>query len=381
MNIIQIFPYYPPHMGGAEQRIRTLSERLAKKGHKVEVFTSDIGCPKDKQLRSTKNLKIHYLPGKKFGNLVIMSSLYKELKKVPQDSIMHMHVVHMFTPEIIRLVSKIRKIPYIIHIRGDLSSSKIFIRKVLECYKEVFLKRTLKDSHKLIVLTEDYKKMILNRYKLNLDNIYTIPNATDFKIIDKKEIHLSFELNNLLFVGRLTEEKNVDSIIHALYLLKNKSINFKIVGEGEYKKKLINLIKELNLNKRVIFLGELNRKNLYKEYLKSDLVILPSKYECFSSVLLEAMATGVPIIASDIPGTRNVIKNGHNGLLVKPTPEKIAEAIDKLIKNPKLREKLARNGLKEVKKYSWDKIVEQTERVYEEVLREHSKKLNQKRSE
>ena len=89
-------------------------------------------------------------------------------------------------------------------------------------------------------------------------------------------------------------------------------------------------------------------------------------------VLLEAMARGLPVIATNIPAVKNVIKNNYTGLLVEPTPEKIAEAIEKLIKNPKLREKLARNGLKEVKKYSWDKIVKQTEQVYREVLKEHA---------
>ena len=85
-------------------------------------------------------------------------------------------------------------------------------------------------------------------------------------------------------------------------------------------------------------------------------------------VLLEAMATKTAIIASDIPGIRSVIKNNYNGLLVKPTPEKIAKAIEELINNPKLRLKLTENGIKEVKKYTWDNVIGETEKIYREVI-------------
>jgi len=76
------------------------------------------------------------------------------------------------------------------------------------------------------------------------------------------------------------------------------------------------------------------------------------------------MATKTPVIASDIPGIRSVVKNNYNGLLVKPTSEEIAKAIPKLTDSPKLRKKLTRNGLTEVKKYSWNKILELFERTY-----------------
>jgi len=371
-KIISISPYFPPRLGGGEQRARDLSEHLAKKGHQVEVFTSDIDCPKNKQLKSTKNLKIHYLPAREFAHTPIIPSLFSKLMNIPKDSIIDINAGIALSPEIGLLISKLRSIPYIVHFRADppISGSWGFL---LKTYKKLFLSKVLKNANRIIALNKDYKNLISKRYILSKNKIIVIPNATDFRIIKENKLRIR-KLKCLLFVGRFTSEKNITSIIEALSLLKNKDLRFFLAGDGEDKQKLITLIKELGLKKQVIFLGELNRKKLYKEYLKSDLVILPSKVECFSSVLLEAMATGVPIIASDIPGTRSVIKDNYNGILVEPTPEKIAEAIDKLIKNPKLREKLARNGLKEVKKYSWDKIVEQTEKVYEEVLREHNKK-------
>ena len=107
MRIIQIVAYYPPYVGGMQNVVREISERLAKKGHQVEVFTSDIGCNKGK-LRSTKNLKIHYLKSWEFAHTPIMPSLFFKLLKMSKDSIMHIHIAQAFIPEVVYLISKIQ---------------------------------------------------------------------------------------------------------------------------------------------------------------------------------------------------------------------------------------------------------------------------------
>ena len=374
MKIIQVTPYYPPHLGGMEQRIRDLSERLAKKGHDVEVFTSNIRYPKNKQIKSTKNLKIHYLKSWEFAHTPIAPSLFFRLMRIPKDSIMHVHVSQPLVPEIAWLVSKLRGIPYVAHIRGDPDKSGK-LGFLLPFYKKIFLKRVLKDSNKVIVLTKDYKYFISKKYNLSLKKITSIPNSTNFSIIqnNKKENNPK---KKLLFVGRLSVQKNIPVLLESFNRLikRNHNLELDIVGDGEEKEDIINFINKNGLNNKVILFGRLEGKKLKKMYKNSDIFLLVSKDEGFSTTLLEAMATSTPIIASDILGTRSVIKKGYNGLLVKPTPENIAEAIEKLIKNPKLRERLAKNGLKEVKKYSWNKIIAQTEKVYREVLKEHNKK-------
>ena len=122
MRIIQITSYYPPRIGGVPNVTRELSERLAKKGHQVEVFASNIDCNKGK-LKSTKNLKIHYLKSWVFAHTPIISSLFFQLLTISKDSIIHLHVAPPFVPEIVYLVSKIKNIPYIIHLHTDLGPS------------------------------------------------------------------------------------------------------------------------------------------------------------------------------------------------------------------------------------------------------------------
>jgi len=87
----------------------------------------------------------------------------------------------------------------------------------------------------------------------------------------------------------------------------------------------------------------------------------------FGIVLIEAMASGLPIVVSNIPAVRNIVENGKTGLLVKPSAEDFAKAIEKLLNSSQLRKKLIKNGLEEAKKYNWDKIVEKYEDVYQNV--------------
>lgn len=374
MNIIQISSYYYPHVGGAEQRARDLSEKLAKKGHQIEVFTSDIRCPKEKQLKSKKNLKIHYLKSWEFAHTAIIPFLFFNLLKIPKNSIIHLHVVQPLMPEIVWLVSKIRNIPYVAHIRIDVQKMGFF-GFLLNPYKGIFLKKVLSDANRIIVLTEDYNHLIEDKYGIKKDKIEVIPNATSFNIIKNKSINLHSPIR-LLFVGRLSYQKNIPLLLDSFKeaYIKNKEIELHMVGEGEDEKLIEKFIKENNLKNNIIIYGSKIGKQLEKIYKKSDIFISLTKQEAFSTVFLEAMASGLPIITTNILSVRNVIKNNYNGILVKPTPKEAVRAIEKLIKNPNLRERLVTNGLKEVKKYSWDEIVQQTEQVYREVLYDNNKK-------
>lgn len=378
MKIIQITPCYPPHLGGMDNVAKELSERLAKKGHQVEVFTSDIGCPKDKQLKSTKNLKINYLPAWEFAHTPIIPSLFWRLMKIPKDSIVCVHSSgEAFVPEIVYLISKIKKISYIIHIHLDVGPTGKF-GFLLPFYKKIFLNKILKSSKKIIVPTKDYINIIKNKYSLQEEKITCMSNGIDLKIF--KKLKSNWRLHKpikLLFVGRFSKQKDVPLLIRSFKKLTEKNsgnVKLHIVGDGEEKNKIITLIKKEKLENGIVLHGLKQGKKLHEIYQNSDIFISATNQESFGLTYLEAMASGLPIVTTNIPGVRNVIKNNYNGLLVKPTPEEIAKAIEKLIKDPNLRKKLAENGLKEVKKYSWDKIAKQYIQLYKQILKNDPKK-------
>ena len=374
MKVVQVVSYYPPHIGGIEKFVKEVSDRLAKKGHHVEVFTSDVGLKKERDI-STVNLNIHRLKSWEFAHSAIIPSLFFKLLKISKDSVIHVHVAQIMIPEIVYLVSKIKSIPYIAYIHGDAEpSGKMGF--LLPFYKKVFLQRVLNSALKIVVPTEDYIDLISKKYAISKTKIYVVPPGIDLKNFKR----LSLKLHNpirLLFVGRLAKQKNIPLLIKSFKkIIDNNDFNIElhIVGEGEDKNKINQLIKTLKLENKVVLHGRLPEKRLYEIYSNSDIFILSSIYESFGIVLIEAMASGLPIVASNILAVRNVVENNKTGLLVKLTPEDFAKAIEKLLNNSQLREKLIKNGLEEVKKYNWDKTVSKFEWIYKEVIHDNNKK-------
>ncbi|MHB1377557.1 MAG: glycosyltransferase family 4 protein [Candidatus Humimicrobiaceae bacterium] len=364
MKIIQITPYYPPHTGGIENVVKEISESLAKRGHQVEVFTSDIGSKKDK-LISTKNLKIYYLKSFIFANTPIIPSLFFKLMRIHKDSILHLHAAPAFIPEVVYLISKIKKIPYIVHIHLEAEpSGKLGF--LLPFYKKIILKRVLKSASRIIVLGKEYRTLINNKYNI-LENIMIIPNGVGEEFFINKE-NTSSKHTNLLFVGRLSAQKNIPKLIDSIYLIKSKVV-LHIVGDGEKKIEIEKLISDKKL-KNVILHGKKTGKNLINFYKNADIFILTSNVEAMPLVLLEAMASGTPIVASDVLGSRELV--GKSGILVSPpTPDNFARAIDNLIEDKILMDILSKRGREKAKNYDWNKIVEKFVDVYGKVLNEN----------
>jgi len=369
MKIVQVSSYYPPHLGGLENVAKEISERLAKKSHQVEVFTSDIGCPKEEQLKSTKNLKIHYLKSKEFAHTPIIPSLYKELMKISQDSIIHVHTAQAYVPEKVDKMCKKRKMTYIAQVHGDAEPSSWIGKIILGPYKAIFLKKFLKNAKKVLVLTEGYKELIHKKYSIDKNKIIVIPNGVgeEFFIKNKSKNKIS----HLLFVGRISIEKNLPRLIESVNLCKSKFI-LDIVGDGELLNLAKKLVKQKNL-KNIIFHRRKTGKDLINFYKNSDAFISTSNGEAFPLTILEAMASKLPIIASDVKGNHEVVKNV--GILVNPpTPENFAKQIDNLFLDKLLCTKLSKQSLQFAKNHNWNKIIEQTEQVYKEVLDENNKK-------
>lgn len=368
MRIVHVTGYYPPHLGGMEYRTRDLAEIFAKRGYPVEVITSDIGAKVDK-VPSQKNLQIHYLKSFEVAHTPIMLGLFSKLFSLPKDAVLHLHVAHAFVAEITALVCKIRGLPYVAQIHLDVAASGP-AGFLLPFYKKFFLKYILRGANMITVLTEDYKKLISDKYAIRKNKIKVIPNGTYFKPAPN-QIHRLHKPIRLLFVGRLSVQKNIPLLLEALHICLNQyhlDLQLRIAGDGEKKGEILKLIKRLKLEKYVVMLGNVQPEKVQKLYHTSDIFILPSNEESFGTVIIEAMACQVPVVATNIPAVRNIIKNEVNGLLVKQNPQAIAKAINMLINNQKLRKKLIHNGFEEVKKYSWETVTDEYENIYRKLF-------------
>lgn len=372
MKIVHVAPYCYPHLGGMEYCIKAISERLALKGYQVEIFTSNIAHKKT-STKSISNLSIHYLKAFEFAHTPLIPSLFFKLLILPKNFIMHVHISQPFVPEIVWIISKIRNIPYIAHIHSDVGPSGI-LGFLLPLYKRVFLKPVLLSASKIVVPTLDYVNLISNKYKVSLNKICVVPLGIDHTSFYQSSINMH-KPARLLFVGRLQIQKNLPLLVKSFHYLVNHSkldVELNIVGDGEDREKIYKLIKALGLTNRIHLLGKLQGKDLYKMYSSSDIFVLTSSYESFGIVLIEAMASGLPIVVSNIPSVRNVVVNEKTGLLSQLSEKDFALNITRILTNSSLQKKLIANGLKEVKKYNWDNIVLKYQNLYTEVKNEYN---------
>jgi glycosyltransferase involved in cell wall biosynthesis len=189
-----------------------------------------------------------------------------------------------------------------------------------------------------------------------------------------KEPLTSLNINNpslpiILAVGRVTKAKDYPTMLKAFSIvLEEMPANLLIIGDGEDRKKIENIIKELDISKNVFLFGF--QKNPLKYMAKADVFVLSSILEGFPNVLVEAMACGVPVVSTDCQsGPNEIIEDGKNGLLVPVGNEKaIAEAIVKLLENPELRKKFSEEGKKRAQYFSVEKSVKEFENIFKKVL-------------
>lgn len=221
---------------------------------------------------------------------------------------------------------------------------------------------SVKFSDKIITLTKKESLRYQEKYKIKNKKIENIYNFIDTKLMKENKNVENTEKIKIITVGGLVEVKGYDRLIKiATYLLKNKDINWEwnIYGEGSQREKLSMLIKENKLESYVKLKGVSN--NIYDKYKESNLYVLTSYYEGLPMVLLEAKASGLPIVSFDIEtGPSEIVRDGIDGYLVKNNDlELMAQKIIELIKNQSLRQKFSKNSRGNLEKFEKNRIINQ----------------------
>jgi glycosyltransferase involved in cell wall biosynthesis len=198
------------------------------------------------------------------------------------------------------------------------------------------------------------------RYRsLGFDVLY-VPNAVD--PADLPERGTRFFERQVVYCGRLSREKGVDLLIDAI---KRISANLVVVGGGPLERELRELARG---DPRIRFTGPLPRAEALRIVKGSDVFVLPSRHEGLSTALLEAMAMGVPVVATRVGGNPELVEHGETGLLVEPEPGQLAGAISLLLEDGNLAKRLAENAAKIAReKYSWPVVYRQYLDVYRKV--------------
>jgi glycosyltransferase involved in cell wall biosynthesis len=365
-RIAQVTAHYPPWLGGVERVVQTTSELLADAGWEVEVFTGENGRGSG-TVTPRPGLRINYLRSFVLANVPIIPSLLFKLVKLPRGSIIHLHAAQAYTPEMVFLASKIKNIPYVAHLAIELEpGSRLGIW--LPTYKRFFLGPILRRAAIVTCQTEDWQSHLIRQYGVEKCKTVLLPNATDFTVASEPK-HAISGLPRLLFVGRLTKQKNVPMLLEALAIYRKEfgmEIALEIVGEGEDEDALRKQIETLELN-LVTLRGTLGGQELQAAYERSDIFVLPTLYETFGLVYIEAMTKGLPIVTTNVDSVRKVVVNGRNGLLTEVDPAAFCAAIRELVTTPELYETISEHSLEDVGQYSWDHFLVRTVQIYNDL--------------
>jgi glycosyltransferase involved in cell wall biosynthesis len=363
-SIVHVVPRYPPGLGGVEKVAQYLARNQHKLGMRVQVLTSDEGENQLKQ--EEESFRISRLKSFNIAHTPVMPALLPRLFGLDRDSIIHLHSPSAYTSDMVWIYAHVKSHPYLAHFHGipGPSGPAGFL---LHAYKPL-LRAVLHGAAAVAVLTEEYRSMVTERFGVDSTRVSVIPNGVDetFLYDGQRFLHAK---PRLLFVGRLAIQKNLILLLRALNGISHQ-FETTLVGEGELETELKQAVGEMRLE-NVRFHGIADGAELRELYRSADVFVLPSEREGMPLVLLEALAMGLPIVATDIPGNRDLVVDGQNGLLVPPEdPVSLRRALLHVTADPNRYQYMSETSRRLADKYSWEAVCADFEQLYAQADRD-----------
>ena len=362
---------------GAGRVAYYLSKELVKRGRKVHVF---VPFTRD-HMEIQNGVTVHF-----YKSILKIGTANISLKLLYDSANYDLDVVHLHCDTPISAIAALsyvnrKRKPFVVTWHGDwIESYGSVIRRVgVWLANKYLVNKVLSEANIIITPSKHYieESRFLKKFE---EKIVEIPNGVDFKAFNipypKDEVRRILGLSNknvVLYLSALYELKGPHILLKAIpkVVERYKDVFFVFVGGGEVEK-YKRLARKLCVEKHVKFTGyiEESAKPLY--YKAADIFVLPSieTFEVFPLAILEASAAELPMIVSNLKTFKCIIEEGYNGLFVKRRdPESLANALIYLLENDKLREEMGKNARKRAERYSWERIAEETEKVYEKILR------------
>ena len=367
LRILLIIGLYYPIIGGAEKECQKHSESLEKLGCKVMVLTQYIeGLPEFEILNGVSIYRT-IKPRKPWAITYLLSVLRFMIKKRNQYDVVQCYGIfyHTTASVIMKYIYKKKTINRLESVGREGDPGRINGMKY-----GFLIKLSWKKVDKLIAISREIYDNLINS-GVHKEKITYIPNSVDTEYCTPSTLKTWNSQINILFVGRLTEEKGVDTLFRAMRKVIDKGYKqlfLTLVGDGPLRQGFEEMVSNLGIKKYVKFAGSINEVIHY--YRNSHILIIPSVWEGLPLVLLEGMACALPIVASNLGGIREGIEDGINGLLFAPGKEdELASKIIYFLKNPEAAEEMGRKGReKAITYFSLEKNIHQYVELYESIL-------------
>jgi 1,2-diacylglycerol 3-alpha-glucosyltransferase len=388
MKIVMITDTYPPNVNGAALATERLVHELAERNHTIFViapstsFKSHITHEKNVTIYRVKSIPLFIEKTQEFR--VSPKPFHsKEIRTIIQQ--IKPDIIHINEPWLMGLsgikIGKDEHIPVVAthHFMPENLVHHLHLGSKLENMIHVSIWKwyaKICRNFSVVICPTPKAAELIKRYG-NGVNLEVISNGIDLNEFNKTNdgayLKKRFGFPNkpiILFVGRLDKEKNIDVLIRAGSLLKEKAdFHMVIVGQGKEINSLKKLAGKLGLSPQTTFTGYLPKEDLPFIYTTADVFVIPSIAELQSLVTMEAMASGLPIIAADAVALPHLVHNNQNGFLFKPGDEyDFSEKLLILLQDKKLREAMSKESLEIIQDHDIHKIVKKVEETYKRTI-------------
>lgn len=372
MKILVLNYEFPPLGGGAGNATANISKELVRQGHRVTVVTTWFkGMPERQSLDGYSVIRVHSRRARadrsnifEMFHYVILSARAsaRMLRDEPHNCVISFFALP--TGLVAWHLNKKFGIPYVLSLRGgDVPG---FLPNNLSRYHALttpFTRLVWRRAKRIVANSEGLKALAEKTAKKLGKEVIMIPNGVDTDIFRPDDAPENTP--SILFAARLTEQKGATFLLKALAEMKAREpgifagVRCSIVGDGPLRQSLEKEARELGIAERVEFRGWIERSVLSREYRRHSIFVLPTFEEGMPNALLEAMASGLAIVATDVPGNNELIRNGESGILIKSSKNPsgdLAQALIELCRHREMIEKCGRAARAEAERRGWGEI-------------------------
>jgi len=384
---------FPPRIiGGIASHVYNLSLALTRLGVNVAVVTCDF--PNAKDYEETDGVQVHRVdsykfPTANFASWVFMMNLNMQRyaielvqKERRRSKTVLIHCHDWLVANAAIGLKHVFRMPLIATIHSTEHGRRNGIHSDYQRMIHQTESWLVREAWRIICCSGYMASQVSNIFWLPRDKVDTIPNGVNTEDYAKRPLRAfrrqfaDHDEKLVLFVGRLVYEKGVSTLIDSVRgVLQRTNAKFIIVGDGYLKDRLMDQAQHLGVSHKVYFTGFLDNETVRLLYSVADVFVVPSLYEPFGIVCLEAMAAGTPVVASGVGGLLEIIEHDKTGVVVYPNnPESLTWGILRVLLDDNYSRWISKNAfLETVNRFGWDSIAERTKGVYQRVLHEYER--------
>lgn len=353
-----------PFAGGAEVHLHQIFARIASLGHTVTLLCSSFEGSLPKEL--IDGIEVVRLGGwRNAFNFTTLLSQRREVTRKRFDVVVEdINKIPFYAP----LWARCPVLALVPHLFGKTIFEEIPLPLALYVYLwELPIPQVYRNSP-FAVISESTKQDLVKR-GIRAEQIEVIPCGLDSRLYYPGDKKADYPL--ICHLGRLKRYKRIDILLRAMTIVLSKmpEARLTVMGDGDARKELVGLSEDLDIGDRVAFRGVVSQEEKVRTLQESHVLVNTSPKEGWGLTGVEAMGCGTPVVASNSPGLRDSVVHGVTGFLVEHGDvQELARRITQILEDKTLRERLSKNGVKWVQRFSWDSAAQRTLALLEEVV-------------